>query len=124
MIELKNFDLNLIITSILGFEMSEADLTAITRLRGSFLKEFKFPTCCISLVQSPGLEDEGYYEHDKFYLDMAPSSVRKKIIESIAEPLNRTWSPISVDKLPKTLFEDQYSPSTTYLREILSEQVW
>lgn len=110
--------------SILGFEVCDADLIAITRLRSSTLLELNFPSCCISLLHSPISEDEGYYDDDKFYLDGAPWTIKRKIIEDIAKPLNRTWTPMHFDELPKGVVNRYDSAESTYLSTLLSDQNW
>jgi hypothetical protein len=108
-----------------GFEVCDADLIAITRLRGQSLKELNFPSCCISLLHSPIAEDEGYYDQDdKFYLDCAPLSLQNKIIDDIAKPLNRNWTPMSFNELPKAVVNKYDHADTTYLMELLSDESW
>lgn len=45
------------------------------------------------------LEDEGYYEEDKVFLDYASNSIRNQVISEIAKPLNRTWTPLNSNDL-------------------------
>ena len=45
------------------------------------------------------LEDEGYYDEDKIFLDYASTAMRNQVINEIAKPLNRTWSPLSLSQL-------------------------
>jgi hypothetical protein len=91
-------------------------------LRGSTLKQFLFPLCCISLLHSPIAEDEGYYDDDKFFLDGAPLSIQRKVIEDISKPLNREWKPMNFDELPNAVINRYDEMQTTYLSTILMDQ--
>ncbi|XP_054159015.1 F-box only protein 33-like [Oppia nitens] len=113
--------------TIIGYEVCDADLIAITRLRGTSLKNFMFPLCCISLLHSPIAEDEGYYDDyfDRriaYLLDGAPQHIQTKVIEDIAQPLNRKWTPMTFDQLPNALINGCNSLQTTYLSTILRDQ--
>ncbi|RWS05479.1 F-box only protein 33-like protein [Dinothrombium tinctorium] len=110
--------------TLIGYEISEVDLIAITRLRGSQLKELFIPSCCISLLHSPIIEDEGYYDDDRFYLDMAPPDLRSQVIADIAKPLNRDWIPMTFGEMPKAVFDPHFTPDTAYLPIIQREQCW
>ncbi|RWS25202.1 F-box only protein 33-like protein [Leptotrombidium deliense] len=101
--------------TVIGYEISEVDLIAITRLRGYQLKELLIPSCCILLSQSPIIEDEGYYDDDRFYLDMADVRFRNQVISDIAKPLNRDWIPMTFDEIPKSVYDPHHSPDSAYL---------
>ena len=45
------------------------------------------------------LEDEGYYDDDKIFLDYASTSIRNQVINEIAKPLNRQWTPLYLNQL-------------------------
>jgi len=98
--------------TLIGFELSEIDLLAITRLRGDSLKQLLVPDCCIYLMNSKMLEDEGYYEEDKVFLDYASNSIHNQVISEIAKPLNRSWTPLNSNDLNDT---NQY-----YLNAVLN----
>lgn len=61
------------------------------------------------------LEDEGYYEEDKIFLDFASNSTRTQVINEIAKPLNRAWSPLNLNQLSNGNNASQY-----YLNTILN----
>ncbi|CAG2167668.1 unnamed protein product [Oppiella nova] len=113
--------------TIIGYEVCDADLIAITRLRGSSLQHFSFPLCCISLLHSPIAEDEGYYDDyfDRrltYFLDDAPQHLQTKVIEDIAQPLDRKWTPMTYEQLPSAVINGFNSMQTTYLSTILRDQ--
>jgi len=108
-----------------GYEISEHDLIAISRLRGQSLKELQVPSCCISLLQLPVPEDEGYSDDDKFFLDMAPKALREPILGEIRKSLNKpNWSPIQLGQLPKAICDPREAPMSAYLQQLLHEQAW
>ena len=88
--------------------------------------------CCITLLYSPILEaeDEGYYDdiHPDFdgylpyYLSNVPLHIQAKVIEDIAEPLNRKWSPISWAEMPNAVINRFDDMQTTYLSTLLADQ--
>lgn len=107
--------------AISGFEISDADLIAITRLRGPGLETLVIPSCCILLAHSV-VEDEGYYDEEKVYLDGVSDNIRAKVCLDIAKPLNRTWMPDAQDdRLAQVQCQ---SPSSTYMEEILTDHSW
>ncbi|CAG2113242.1 unnamed protein product [Medioppia subpectinata] len=113
--------------TIIGYEVCDSDLIAITRLRGSSLRHFSFPLCCISLLHSPIAEDEGYYDDyfDRrmtYFLDGAPQHIQTKVIEDIAQPLDRRWTPLTYEQLPNAVTNSVNSMQTTYLSTILRDQ--
>lgn len=109
---------------LLGFELSDNDLTAIARLRGAKLLDLIIPSSCISVIYPFLIDDEGYFDEEKLYLDVAPDIVRQKVSENISKPLNRTWSPILYEDLPKGITCYHQTPESTYLNELLAEQSW
>lgn len=59
-------------------------------------------------MNSKLLEDEGYYDEDKVFLDYASNSIRNKVIGEIAKPLNRSWSPLSLNQLSNSNASQYY----------------
>lgn len=118
-----------------GYEVCDSDLIAITRLRGASLKTLAFPMCCISMLYSPIEADEGYYDDVypdgpcsitdyrwPFYLDQVPDHIQSKVIEDIAEPLNRKWSPLSLAEMPKAVINRFEDMQATYLSTLVADQ--
>ena len=59
-------------------------------------------------MNSKMLEDEGYYDEDKVFLDYASNSIRNQVVSEIAKPLNRSWSPLSLSQLSNGTNASQY----------------
>lgn len=63
-------------------------------------------------MNSKILEDEGYYDEDKLFLDYASLPVRNQVINEIAKPLNRQWLPLYLNQLNNSNNASEYYLNT------------
>ncbi|KAI1301660.1 F-box only protein 33 [Halotydeus destructor] len=111
---------NLEYLEVIGFEISEVDLLAISRLRGQSMTQLIVPSCCVSIMHSTG--EEASQEEEKTFLDLACTEHRKNICEEIGKPLGQSWLPIETKKLPKCYLQETNDPVPCYMQHILHDQ--
>lgn len=106
--------------TIIGFELSDIDIVAIARLRGSSLRNFHFPSSCIQLTNLTCSDKDDFKDNSDTQISYVQSdfNMKAKFKSLIAEPLGRLWSPLSSYQLPE-IFDYNYIPQLTYHRTLI-----
>lgn len=100
--------------TLIGYEICSDDVVAIARLRGSNLKNFAIPHCCISTI-----EDDN--ENNVW---MAFGQVGEAYNSEISRNLSRDWEPLKECELHPAVTNPHADAETAYLDLLLQDQAY
>ncbi|XP_033751138.1 F-box only protein 33-like [Pecten maximus] len=99
--------------TLIGYEIADEDVIAISRLRGMGLKKLDIPRVCITTVDEPE-EDEmwGYPLQINF----------TAFSEQVSDGLSWNWHPLDDQELPLAVFDADADAERAYMDILLEEQ--
>ncbi|XP_042911886.1 F-box only protein 33 [Parasteatoda tepidariorum] len=97
---------------IIGYEVNADSLIAISRLRGTELKDLLVPVCCLSTLQ---IEENASVSRSRALAEMT---------EQVSFSLQRNWRPMTYDELPLAVRNVDVDADGAYLEELLEDQTW
>ncbi|XP_064618606.1 F-box only protein 33-like [Lineus longissimus] len=99
--------------TLLGYDVTDDDVVAIVRLRGSQLKTFVVPHCCISSLD----EEDGSIWQSFGNVDQA-------FYDEVSKNLGRSWRPVEDHKLHPAIKHMHADAETAYLNILLRDQAY
>lgn len=99
--------------TLIGYEISDEDVIAISRLRGTGLKTFDIPRCCITTVGETEEEEMWGYP---------PQINFQAFSDQVSDSLSWTWHPLDDQELPLAVFDAEADAETAYMDILLEEQ--